>query len=797
MDHNNYSKIAKTIKEKTTSFIKSYLETYLGDLPQTKKEFAEKLPLYLLMLGKCITFIIIGRLFGGKTFFYSALPFGTALLCAAKKNVSFIYIGLLISAVNETTGQALPLFLIYTALYIGRILVCRATEQESASDCPPFSECLKHRIVEGMSASILISFYRAAYFGFLYYDLIGGLFEIAVVPLLIFLYDLAFDESKSESVLREIGLLSLMASAVICVSDIYVFGFSLSVIGAIIISLHVSRQAGALRGGIYGLVCGFISNTALSPVFAISGLSAGLLWHTGSASAVTISCILSILCGLYIEGFNSLIGFAPEVLLCSILFLPLCKAKLLPPLKISGEYAFADREENALILAERKQKEAELHIQSLSKAFSELSEVFYTLSDRSLRPKLIDTQEMCDKACDIYCTKCLFKKQCWDKEYSSTRNVFSQLSRTLCEKGYATVDDVEPYMVERCMHLERMIERINDEHGRMLESMIKENKTEIFAMDYDAMARLLETAVKINCEDCSPHEELQKKLREACKKMRFRARNICVYGKRKLSVIAGGVDIASTKMSAGEMKKCFENICETKLSEPRYDVEGDYITLTMHSEKCFVAEYAAVSNTKKNEKMCGDTVCMFENPNGYFYSLISDGMGSGKEAAVTSRLCGIFLKKMLMARNAKPIALEMLNNFIRSKNTECFSTVDLLEIDMLNGNASFIKSGAAASYVFREDRLFRIASNTMPVGITREINAEEVKFALQEGDIIVMASDGAGQSVEDLLRVNDVIERQGEYDLQVLAQKILESAVKQNDESDDITVGVIRVKRAE
>jgi hypothetical protein len=110
-------------------------------------------------------------------------------------------------------------------------------------------------------------------------------------------------------------------------------------------------------------------------------------------------------------------------------------------------------------------------------------------------------------------------------------------------------------------------------------------------------------------------------------------------------------------MSAGEMKKCFENICETKLSEPRYDVEGDYITLTMHSEKCFVAEYAAVSNTKKNEKMCGDTVCMFENPNGYFYSLISDGMGSGKEAAVTSRLCGIFLKKMLMAKNAKPIAL--------------------------------------------------------------------------------------------------------------------------------------------
>ncbi|MBE6671143.1 MAG: hypothetical protein E7593_02960, partial [Ruminococcaceae bacterium] len=162
--------------------------------------------------------------------------------------------------------------------------------------------------------------------------------------------------------------------------------------------------------------------------------------------------------------------------------------------------------------------------------------------------------------------------------------------------------------------------------------------------------------------------------------------------------------------------------------------------------------------------------------------------------ALTSRLCGIFLKKMLMAGNSKPVALEMLNNFIRSKNTECFSTVDLLEIDLLNGRAGFVKSGAIASYVVRGDKIFRINSNTMPVGITREINAEEVKFELEDGDVIVMVSDGVGQSAEELVAVSNILTYSWEDDLQKMADKILNNAVEGASRSDDVSVGIIRVK---
>ena len=40
----------------------------------------------------------------------------------------------------------------------------------------------------------------------------------------------------------------------------------------------------------------------------------------------------------------------------------------------------------------------------------------------------------------------------------------------------------------------------------------------------------------------------------------------------------------------------------------------------------------------------------------------------------------------------------MLNCFIRGSEGECFTTVDLMEADLLTGRARFIKSGAAPSF---------------------------------------------------------------------------------------------------
>jgi stage II sporulation protein E len=215
----------------------------------------------------------------------------------------------------------------------------------------------------------------------------------------------------------------------------------------------------------------------------------------------------------------------------------------------------------------------------------------------------------------------------------------------------------------------------------------------------------------------------------------------------------------------------------------------------MKAAKKFQTFAAKATDVKESEVVNGDIISIFDNDEEYFYTLISDGMGSGRDAALTSRVASVFLEKLLSGGNNKAVALEMLNNFIRCKNMESFATIDLLEIDMLSGQASFIKSGAAPSYIMRNGSLFKIASNSMPVGITREINAEEIKFELQEGDIIVMISDGVAQSFEDSIWLANMLTfdwEEGEG-LQSMSEKILSGAKLNNKRSDDMTVGLIKI----
>lgn len=784
----------RSVKNALKNKLTEYLGLYTEGPPVGREEAVKIVPHLLKKAGTGIGITVLTYLFASSPLAYSAIPLGFALFCSLKSYVVWSYFGLLFASVTEMTGLALPLALIYTALFLGRYLIWRSYG-DGGESFALFGESIGIRISEGLSASLLISAYRMAMNGFLYYDIFGGIFEVLTVPVFIYIFNCAVDKKYKHSAKREAGWVSLFAVTAFSLKDFSVFGLSVAAVFAIFMSLYVSKTGGLMRGGMYGLICGLACNIAFSPVYALCGMVSGLLWNIGVPLAVTLTCSVGILCGIYVDGIQSIGMFAPDFLCAALIFMPTAKYGLLPVLSYNSDMLLPSERMQSISLSEKKRRDTEARFEALSTAFSALSEVFYTLSDRVRRPGIVDAKELCDRACDEYCPRCAFHCICWENEYTSTLDVFSKMSKALCDNGRLERNAVVPYMLERCKHIDKMIEYINHEHALLIERKLKENKTEIFAMDYSSVSRLLEEALTINNEEYIPDTDMCRRLREASAYMNFYARDICVYGKRKISVLAGGIDLSRVKLSANEIRQAYENICGVKLTNPTFDIESDSVTMSLESARSFDVEYATAYDCKKNEKFCGDVICMFENDQDYFYSLISDGMGSGYEAALTSRLCGVYLKEMLSAGNSKPVSLEMLNNFIRSKNTECFATIDLLEVDLLRGKAGFIKSGAAASFVLRGDRIFRIASNTMPVGITREMNAEEVKFDLQDGDVIVMMSDGVGQSDEDTVRLSDMLTFSWEDDLQVMADKILEKSKAVCKRSDDISVGLLRVKK--
>ena len=196
-------------------------------------------------------------------------------------------------------------------------------------------------------------------------------------------------------------------------------------------------------------------------------------------------------------------------------------------------------------------------------------------------------------------------------------------------------------------------------------------------------------------------------------------------------------------------------------------------------------------------EVCGDAIASFE-ASGKYYMLISDGMGSGREAALTSGVCAAILQRLIGAGAGLETSLKMLNNIIRAGERECSATVDIAEIDLLTGEARFIKSGAAPSFVLRNGSIFRLQSKTVPLGIIRALDAEMIRFNVLPGDRVVMVSDGAARSYEEVPWLLDMMtsdEGLLKGSPKEAAAKIVREAARRGS-ADDITAGVICVMSA-
>ena len=734
---------------------------------------------------------------GGAVIALGAAPMGYALLCSLTPHVPFIYIGLMLSAVFGKTS-ALSSALILTAAFLLRcllpFLLAGKKEKEKAK---PFSEPTLFRYTAAILCAFAAGMTRLIAGGFLFYDLFGLLFSLSAVPCCLLLYDFVFDTSRRFSMQHELGQMALLLSLTWGLHGYSVAGFSLSTCAAFFFTLYVSKTGGILRGGIAGFLCGLVCRPTYAPVMGLAGLVSGLLWNVSTVVAVACACAVGVSLGIYTDGFPAVSVLAPDLLGISAVFLPLAQFGLLPKLLIySNRTDMPEQQMTAGVIAEEREKAHALKLEALTNAMKSLSEVFYNLSDRLRRPGIYELRQLTETCYQTHCTHCGLNTVCWVREHAQTADAMNRMTAAIHKNGILTHADVPSVLAERCRNTDQIVSDINCAHVAKLEEGSCRDKLEVIALDYEAMAKLLTDSQRLNREEGEQDPVLTKKIRRSAKYLNFSAASMSVYGKRKLTVIAGGVDLSRVQLSPEQLCQTFGRVLGVRFHTPRFDVDQDYITMTMTAARRFSVECARTGCCKEDEKINGDSIAVFENKEDYYYTLLSDGMGSGRDAALTSRMCSVFLETMLSAGNPKGVVLQMLNNFIRNKNLECFATVDLLEIDLLSGRAVFIKSGAAPSYILRDGKLFKISSNTMPVGITREMNAEEIRFDLEPEDIIVMVSDGVAQCFEDSIWLANMLSFDWKENdtLFSMSEKILAAAKSNNDRSDDMTVAMLRVK---
>ena len=172
----------------------------------------------------------------------------------------------------------------------------------------------------------------------------------------------------------------------------------------------------------------------------------------------------------------------------------------------------------------------------------------------------------------------------------------------------------------------------------------------------------------------------------------------------------------------------------TTFSIPQFVLHDDYTLMTSHTVPRLRLDCARFSEAKSGEPVCGDTVSVFESDDRKFYCLLSDGMGSGRDAALTSRLAALMLEKLICIGAEKESALRIMNKAIAEKKTFRVESGDMIVMMsdgiQQTGSAPVLpeyglppmpSAHALASRMLREARARGDAADDMSVCVIRVV----------------------------------------------------------------------------
>ena len=775
-----------------------------------------------------ITFGILALLLGTREMIFESVPLAFALLASSVRQTPFVFIGLIASAfeggtfsIPKTIGACLLVSIrCISRLYLDKGYQKRNKHVESGAKIPPiaelFSENIYLRIMSASLAVFFIGLWKIIAGGFRFYDLFGSIFYLLLTPIATWIFSKYFDineqklrqgkafsTSPATEKLYDLSRAALICAFIFSLDNTMLLGMSLPLFFALIFTLYTCKN-----GVVYGIVAGLFFGLSISPTYApmiafcsIAYVSISKLSVFGAGIAC---CIAGVIWSIYVNGFASLGTDFPALLSSSMLF---CTAerinifddieKIFEP-KIEKEEYFCI---NSMI-AEQKNISKDEKLRAISDSFSNLSEIFYNLSSKLKRPTMLDLHSICEDSFDKNCTECENRELCFGAEYGSTLEAMKKITVQLHSFGVVEEKKLPESFKKRCNRTNNLIADINKNCSIATKKAFQNEKTEIFALDYDAISKILNDAISENEEEFKIDASMSKKVAKLIFDEGYGDHNVTVFGKRKLRIFTRGLDLCDKATDINLLKEKLEKTTGISLSNPTFELSFGSVNMQIEAKRTFSAEAAFSNVSCEEESICGDTVSIFENKNDYLYAIISDGMGTGKNAALTSEMCNVFLRNMLNAGNRMETSLRMLNSVLRVKGAkseaECSATVDLMQFDLYSGGLTLIKSGAAPTFVVRRGNVFKLASPSFPIGILRALDAKQLDIACEDGDIVIMLSDGATHGGDDCSYLNSMFREQtiADESPEKIADKIIRRARAEIDlPHDDISVVVVKIKK--
>ncbi len=404
-------------------------------------------------------------------------------------------------------------------------------------------------------------------------------------------------------------------------------------------------------------------------------------------------------------------------------------------------------------------------------SLGKLSNVILNLEEKRTILTEEEYQEMCDDVKERVC------KHCERKEVCSAHDMLREVLHTVENYGAELNIEVKRKMQKKCVRAPQFLRTVLDvykyeKQNQAWKKRMDENR-EGCAVQLDTFAQMIQHSTRELDASIFEDEHLVKKIKSKLTKIGLKLLStvflVTENGRYEIHVTVKAVNGES--VATRDVAKIIADCTGRKMvlgKEERISVGAEYGTIVCVES----AKYHTIQGVAKIGKGCskisGDNFSMLELPGGKHGAILSDGMGAGQAAFRESAMVVEVLEELLCAGFPKDTALQMLNTaMVMGREEVKFSTIDMSLFDLYTGKCEITKAGASTTFIKRKDKVERIKSTSLPMGVTSKLEADTAEYQLENGDMVIMITDG----IMDALPV-------GEQDF--LMQMIVEGTQIQN-----------------
>ena len=623
---------------------------------------------------------------------------------------------------------------------------------------------------------------------------------------------------KAFTIEEVIGASLLVSIAISATSNVNLFGISISNILSILLVLVLGWKNGILVGATTGLTIGVVlaiigvGDNGIIATYALSGMIAGILNKFGRIGVIVGFAIGS---GILIYTTNSNIEtgvYIKELLIASIGLLLMPKSieinikDIVPETKLLPVTM-------ANVLSAGKQTIYKLN--SVSDAISEMAKSYEEAAativdeeaDNIKRNKKIFIDEMLTNL------ETISDNILYDDLINEENGILDDIFEVLIEKEELEREDLikifenhNSYIVgadgeeiSQAMEnsLFQVLKNINYTYKISKINFVWKQKE---IADKKNMSNKLNVVSKVISnladeieQDNKLRQDEEEEIRVLAKQKDIELEDVLINKQKNGKYIAKLKSIQKNNSVIMIMENIISKVLNSKMKYAGKEEEYS----RYESEDKFKLEIGISRTTKSNSEISGDSSIQTKLKDGKYLLAISDGMGTGQAAKNSSKRVINMLENLLTSGFEKDTSIELINTAMTANvSDDMYATIDAVILDMYNGNVEFIKNGACSTYIKTKEGVQIIKDASIPVGMSNSVKSVTYDKDLEEGDMVLICSDGVQDSGEENWLKN-ILEKLQTENVQKIADIIIKESIDNNFgiAKDDMTIIIARVRK--